>query len=291
LTANAAARTGLPKDLPFYACGGDKQAEALGGGVRARSEGVAAVSLGTGSSISIPWLQPVTNITYDWLTMAGVEPSSWWHEYLLFRGMWTARWFAENFAKDLKAQAEDSGKVVEEMLCEEAAEIGAGADGLVIWPRWSPTIRHPFETGAMVGLREIHSRAHIFRALLEGIAFDLRRGLHVLEKALNTRVKQVNVGGGGARSDIVVQILADVLGLPVIRPVSEELAARGAAVTAAVASGIHRSLDDAMRAMIPNAPTVNPRPKQAQLYERLFRTVYLPGLKKMGRLSRALGER
>ena len=290
LTAEAAAHTGLPKDLPFYACGGDKQAEALGAGIRATSEGVAAVSLGTGSSISIPWLQPVTNITYDWLTMAGAEPNTWWHEYLLFRGMWTAHWFAENFAKDLQSEAGASGTVVEALLCEEAAEIAAGADGLVIWPRWSPTIRHPFESGAMVGLRETHTRAHLFRALLEGIAFDLKRGLQVLERALNTTVKEVSVGGGGARSDVVVQILADVLGLPVVRPDSEELAARGAALTAAVASGIHRSTDDAVRAMIPDAPTINPQPKQARLYERLFRTVYLPGLKKVGRLSRALGE-
>lgn len=288
LTPKAAADTGLPQDLPFYACGGDKQAEALGAGVRATSNGIAAVSLGTGSSISIPWPKPVTSLTYDWITMASAEPDSFWHEYLLFRGMWTARWFSENLARDLKIPAKSSGQAIEAILCEEASEIPAGADGLVIWPRWSPTIRHPFETGAVVGLRETHTRAHLFRALLEGIAFDLKRGLQILEKALVTQVTEVRVGGGGARSDVVVQILADVLGLPVVRPVSEELAARGAAITAAVATGLHSSVDAAVNAMVPSAATIRPQPKQAQFYERLFRTAYLPGLKKVGRLSRLL---
>lgn len=288
LTASAAAACGLPEGLSFFACGGDKQAEALGAGVRADRDDVAAVSLGTGSSVALPSPTPVTSLRYHWLTMASAEPASWHLECLVFRGMWTARWFAREFARDLEAQALASGRPVEALLCDEAAAVPAGSDRLVTWPRWSPTLQHPDETGVSLGFRETHTRGHFFRSLLEGIAFDLKRGLQVLENATGRRISEVRVGGGGARSEIVVQILAEVLGLPVLHPPSEELAARGAAIVAAVGAGLHSSYDEAVRAMVPEAPTVTPSPDNAALYQRLFDRVYVPGLARWRPLSTAL---
>lgn len=285
LSEEAAERSGLNPGLPLFACGGDKQAEALGSGVRADKGEIASVSLGTGSSIAIPWKRPVSSMKYNWLTMASADPTSWWHEYLLFRGMWTIRWFAQNFARDLEPEANSTGVPVEALLCREAGGIPAGSDGLVIWPRWSPTLQHPDETGTCIGLRETHKRGHFFRALLEGIGFDLRRGLGILESALHTSVKEIRVGGGGARSSVVVQILSDMMGLPVVRPESEELAARGAAVIAAVGAGLHPSLEAAVTAMVPEAPAIQPDQDNAMLYERMYRQVYLPGLGKTRKLS------
>jgi sugar (pentulose or hexulose) kinase len=285
VTPGAAKATGLPAGLPLFACGGDKQAEALAGGVRAGDGSVAAVSLGTGSSIGIPWARPVTHARYHWITMASAEPGSWTHEYLVFRGMWTARWFAREFGGDLADAAAKSDRPVEALLCDEAALVPAGADGMVVWPRWSPTLQHPMETGACVGLRETHGRGHFFRALLEGIGYDLRRGRSILEKALGVRVREVRVGGGGARADLVVQVLADVLNVPVVRPRSEELAARGAAIVAAVGGGVHPSIADAIGAMVPDAPVVRPDPDNAARYDRLYREVFLPGLDVLRRVS------
>ncbi|NLH48304.1 MAG: hypothetical protein GX444_06845 [Myxococcales bacterium] len=285
VTAAAAGRTGLVAGTPVFACGGDKQAEALGAGVRGEQRNVGAVSLGSGSSICIPSLKPLASMNYHWLTMAGCEPGLWYLEYLLFRGMWTARWFARELGKDLEAEAARSGRPAEAYLCDEAEAVPAGANGLVTWPRWSPTLQHPMETGTCVGLRETHTRGHFFRALLEGIGFDLRRGREILEKAAGVNIAEVRVGGGGSRSSVVVGILADILGVPIVRPPSEELAARGAAIVAAVGSRLYPSYDAAVSAMVPAAETVRPDAKRMALYSRIYREVYLPGLDAVRKLS------
>ena len=288
LREEAAQATGLPAGLPVYACGGDKQAEALGGGALSTERGVAAISLGTGSSICVPWPTALSSRKYLWVTMAAAEPGAYSLEYLLFRGMWTARWFARELARDLEAVAEQTGRAVEAMLCDEAATVPAGSDGLMVWPRWSPTLQHPLETGAAVGLRETHTRAHFFRALLEGIAFDLRRGLGILEKGAGMNIERIIVAGGGSRSDIVVQILADVLGLPVTRPESEELSALGAAMVAALGAGIHPTPAAAVEAMRGPTAEIKPQPETAAHYDRIYRKVYLPGLKSCHRISATL---
>jgi sugar (pentulose or hexulose) kinase len=288
ITAEAATATGLPEGLALFSCGGDKQAEALGAGVRAGDRGVGAVSLGTASSIVIPSRRPIQSRTYVWLTNASCEPASWSLEYMVYRGMWTVRWFAQNFGRDLAARAEAEGRPVEALLCDEAAATEPGAGGVVTWPRWSPSLQHPEEVGAVLGLREVHTRGHVFRSLLEGIAFDLKRGLAILERATGTRLREVRVGGGGSRSDLVVQILADVLGLPVGRPPSEELAARGAALVASVGGGVHADLSSAVAAMVKPAPVVRPRREFTERYDALYGQIFQSGLTELLGMARAL---
>jgi len=288
IAEQAANLTGVPKFLPLYACGGDKQAEVFGAGLSFKDTGQAAVSLGTGSSVCIPWPKPVQSRKYHWFALAGAEPGCYCHEYMVFRGMWTARWFAHQMARDLEQVAERTGKAVEALLCDEAAQVQPGSDGLSVWPRWSPSLQHPLETGAAVGLRETHTRGHFFRALLEGIAFDLKRGLGILERALGTRVEKIVVGGGGARSDMVVRILADTLNLPVSRPPSEELSARGAAMVAALGSGVYKSPAEAIEHMSSDAPVIAPDFQHARLYADLYKHVYLPGLKSCHSISASL---
>ena len=290
VTPGAARATGLPEGLPFYACGCDKQAEALGAGVRAGTPGIASVSLGTASTIAVPFPRSKQSASYRWITFISCEPGSWQLEYMVFRGFWTVRWFARNFAKDLENQAASKwdGRPVEALLCDEAATLPAGSDGVLTWPRWSPSLQEPAETGTVVGLLETHSRPHVFRSLLEGIAFDLRRGRAVLESATGAPIRELRVGGGGSRSDLVVRILADVLGLPVVRPASEELSARGAAMLAAAGGGVHPSLDAAVAAMLPAAPRIEPEAAAAQTYERIYRTAWLPGLEALPKLGAPL---
>jgi sugar (pentulose or hexulose) kinase len=288
VTAAAAAETGLPEGLPVYACGGDKQAEALGAGVRAASRGVGQVSLGTASSISTAWATAKASLRYRWITVCACEPGSWQLEYMVFRGMWTAAWFARNFGGELKPAADERGLPIEALLCEEAGLVPAGSEGVMTWPRWSPTLQSPAETGTVTGVREVHTRAHLFRSLLEGIAYDLRRGRELLENVTGVPWTEVRVGGGGSRSDVVVQILADVLGLPVLRPPSEELAARGAAIVAAAAAGLHPSLTAAVAAMVPDAPRIDPIPANVARYDRLYSEVFLPGLDDLSPVFTAL---
>ncbi len=288
VSAAASAATGMPEGLPLIACGGDKQAEALGAGVRLGQPGVAAVSLGTAASLMFPWPKALESGHYHWVTFCSCEPASWQLEYMLFRGFWTVAWFARQLGGDLAAPAAERGLPVEALLCDEAAEVPPGSDGVTTWPRWSPTLQDPDETGTIIGLREVHSRAHLFRSLLEGIAFDLKRGQRILEGATGARVREVQVGGGGSRSDLMVQILADVLDLPVHRPPSEELAARGAAMVAAVGGGLHPDMDEAARVMVPEAPVVRPDPQRAATYRRIYDGVFSIGADETKGLSRAL---
>ena len=278
VSSSASQATGLPEGLPVISCGGDKQSEALGIGVRSGRPDLAVVSLGTASSIAIASGVPRASSSYRWLTIAAVEPESWQLEYMVFRGFWTVRWFARELAGDLTARAEHEGVAVEALLEQEAMDIPPGSDGLVVWPRWSPSLQEPNETGVVVGLREVHRRGHIYRALLEGIAMDLRRGSELLEKVSGDRIREVRVGGGGSQSDLAVQILADVLGRPVRRPESVELSARGAAIVAAVGAGLHSSMDQAVAAMVPESPLVQPDPARVALYDRLYTEVFEPGL-------------
>jgi sugar (pentulose or hexulose) kinase len=285
VTPAFAQATGLPVGFPFYACGGDKQAEALGGGVRSSQRTLGGVSLGTASSICVIERKPVQSAAFDWFCAPACEPDAWTHEYMLFRGMWTVRWFARELGRDLEADARAKNTAVEALLCDEAERVLAGSEGVVTWPRWSPTMQHPTETGTTIGLRERHGRAHLFRSLIEGIGFDLRRGRDCLEGGLGRKLDRVRVGGGGSRSPFIVQTLADILGIPVEYPAEEELAARGAAIVVAFGSGAFESVDAAVAAMVPDARLVPPNPANARVYDTTFREVYLPGLKDLRRLA------
>ncbi|MBN93173.1 MAG: hypothetical protein CL928_03760, partial [Deltaproteobacteria bacterium] len=214
VTAGGEALSGIPAGTSVISCGGDKQAEALGVGVRPQRPGIAAVSLGTASTLSVAVGRPRMSPSYRWFTVPSAEQGSWQLEYMVFRGFWTVAWFAREFARDLQAKAEAEGLPVEALLCREAESVPPGSDGLVTWPRWSPTLQHPEEVGTLMGLRETHGRAQVFRSLLEGIAFDLRRGRVVIERASGEPIRELRVGGGGSRSAVVVQLLADVLDLP-----------------------------------------------------------------------------
>ncbi|MBT3217937.1 MAG: hypothetical protein HN348_02515 [Proteobacteria bacterium] len=279
ITAAVAQKTGLPSDLPLYSIGGDKQAEALGAGLRLGASG-AAVSLGTASTLCAPTLVPRISHSYRWFTLAAAEPEAFLLEYMVFRGMWTVGWFARELARDLHGEASRQKCAVEGLLCTEAEGVPAGADGLLALPRWSPSLQYPAEAGAWLGLRETHSRAHMYRALLEGIAFDLRRGRMVIEKAARMKIDEVRVGGGGAKSPLMVQMLADVLNVKVIKPKSEELAARGAAIVAAIGAGLHPSVSSAVEAMVPEPSVVEPNPMRASLYRRRYKEAYLPALER-----------
>ena len=281
---DVAKTTGLPADLPLYACGGDKQAEALGAGLRLGVSG-AAISLGTASTLCAPTAVPRISHSYRWFTLAAAEPESFLLEYMVFRGMWTVGWFARELARDLHDEAIRQNCAVEGLLCAEAEDIRAGSDGLLALPRWSPSLQYPAEAGAWLGLRETHSRGHMYRALLEGIAFDLRRGREVIEKAARMKIDEVRVGGGGARSPLMVQILADVLGVKILKPESEELAARGAAIVAAVGAGLHSNVSSAVEAMVPQPSVVLPNPIRASMYKRRYKEAYLPELERSRRFQ------
>ncbi|EKE70959.1 FGGY-family carbohydrate kinase [Gallaecimonas xiamenensis] len=287
LSEDAAAQTGLPAGLPLYAAGGDKQAEVAGCGVVDPS--ALAISLGTTATIAglsdryreaVSFLPPYPSLT----------PGQYCLEIQLNRGFWLLRWLLAEFGQAETDAAQSQDRSPEELVEELIRAVPPGADGLVFDPHLAPGVIYPGPEarGALVGLTDSHSRAHLYRALIEGIAYALKSGLERIEQAKGQRHQLIRVAGGGSQSDTVMQILADVLGRPVSRPHTFEASGLGAAMAAAVGLGWYPNLGEAAQAMCHQGEVFWPQPAHQSAYQRLYREIYRPLYGKLRPLYRRL---
>ena len=123
-----------------------------------------------------------------------------------------------------------------------------GSMGLILQPYWSPGVRvpGPEAKGAVIGWGDVHTRAHLYRAILEGLAYALREGAERTVKRTKVPITELRVSGGGSQSPAAVQLTADVFGLPASRPHTHETSGLGAAIDAAVGLGLHPSFEAAV---------------------------------------------
>jgi FGGY-family pentulose kinase len=181
-------------------------------------------------------------------------------------------WYRRHFAAKEQHEAAQRGVNVYTVLDERAAAVPPGAEGLVVRDDWqgnrSP-YKNPQARGAIVGLSLSHGPGHIFRAIYEATAMGTR---HILENAAahGLKVERVFIGGGGAKSALWLQIHADILKKPVHLARESEACALGSAMTAAVAAGMYKDIDEAASAMVALEKTVEPDPKNADFYDGLF---------------------
>jgi sugar (pentulose or hexulose) kinase len=149
--------------------------------------------------------------------------------------------------------------------------------GLILQPYWSPGVRipGPEAKGAVIGWGDVHTRAHLYRAILEGLAYALREGAERTVKRTKVPIRELRVSGGGSQSPAAVQLIADVFGMPTSRPHTHETSGLGAAIDAAVGLGLHPSFEAAVASMTRIAETREPRPMAHDTYEQLYRGVYL----------------
>jgi sugar (pentulose or hexulose) kinase len=149
--------------------------------------------------------------------------------------------------------------------------------GLMLQPYWSPGVRQPGPEakGAIIGFGDVHTRAHLYRAMLEGLAYALREGKERIEKRNGQKIQRLRVAGGGSRSDAAMQLTADIFGLPAERPHTSETSGLGAAITATVGLGIHPDFPTAVARMTRVGAVFNPDPASQALYQQLYREVYL----------------
>jgi len=273
LTTTAAAHLGLPAGLPVIAAGADKACEVLGSGALAPHVG--ALSFGTTATINTTHRRYVESIPLVPPYPAAV-PGAYSLEVQVFRGFWLVEWFRREFGAAEEAAALARGVDPVDVLDELLGQTRPGAMGLIFQPTFSPGVRipGPEAKGAAIGFGDVHTRAHFYRAVVEGLAFALREGCERTERRTGVPITELRVAGGGARSDRVVQIAADVFGLPVGRPHTHETSGLGAAIDAAVGLGIHPSFDAAVAAMTRVVETREPEPEAAKLYDELYRRVY-----------------
>jgi sugar (pentulose or hexulose) kinase len=274
LTAAAAEATGLPCGLPVIAAAGDKACEIVGAGAIAPHIG--ALSYGTTATIDITTPRYLEAIPFV-PPYPALLPGHYNTEVQIFRGYWMVSWFKEQFGHPERLEAERAGVAAETLFDRLVAAVPPGCEGLMLQPYWTPGIRHPgpHARGAVIGFSERHTRAHLYRAILEGLAYALREGRERIERRGGVPITELRVSGGGSQSDTAMQLTADIFGLPAIRPHSYETSGLGAAIAAAVGLGLHADFPAAVAAMTRPGRCFEPIAAHSARYDALYREVYL----------------
>ena len=255
ICTKGAAETGLRVGTPVVAGAGDQAAGATGMGIVAT--GTVSATIGTSGVVFAATDRPALDPRGRMHTFCHAIPGRWHVMGVTQAAGLSLRWFRDNFAVDSSGARESY-----DGLTAEAAKIPAGSDGLL----WTPYLmgeRTPHldssARGALVGLTASHTRAHVVRAILEGVAFSLRDTFTLFQE-MDVPVTNIRLGGGGARSPLWRQIQADIYGRAVEIVEAEEGAAYGAAILAGVGAGMWSSVDAACHAAVRVASRVNPQP-------------------------------
>jgi xylulokinase len=272
VSREAAERCGLPVGLPVVAGLGDGQSAGLGANIT--TPGQAYLNLGT----AVVCGAFSENYAADpaFRTLNGGVPNTYLLETVIRGGTFTISWFLEKFGgidpAELKLDVS-----AEEIFEAAARRVPPGSRGLMLVPYWS-SVTNPYwdamASGIMVGWRGAHDRAHMYRAILEGIAFEQRLATSGVEQPLGYPLERLVAVGGGSKSPLWCQIIADICGKPVIRSASPEATCLGAAILAAVSAGFYGSAREAAAGMVRLGEIHRPDPERQEFYDRLYGEVY-----------------
>ena len=271
ITEKAAKETGLPKGLTVLAGGSDKSCETLGSGVIDTS--MASISLGTACTIettTAKYVEPVTFLP----AYPNVLPGLYNMDYQIYRGFWMINWFLKEFGAK---QIDDlmSEDVSPEEYNRRLKDIPVGSEGLMVQPFWGPLLERPAVRGSMVGFSDSTTKYHVYRAIIEGIAYELRAAKEGFEKKLHKKpFKELRVSGGGAQSDEICQIIADIFNLPVVKLQTVEASSLGAAISGFVAINAYENPKDAIANMVHPDKRFEPIEENVKLYDRLYKECY-----------------
>ncbi|HTS57628.1 MAG TPA: xylulokinase [Terriglobales bacterium] len=272
ISAEGAAATGLRRGTRVVAGAGDQAAGALGMGIV--TPGAVSATIGTSGVVFAATDHPAIDPKGRVHTFCHAIPGRWHVMGVTQAAGLSLRWFRDQFGVGA-----DGARDPYERLSEEAGKIAPGAEGLL----WTPYLMgertphlDPQARAALVGLTANHTRAHIIRAILEGVAFSLRSSLSILEE-MRVPVETIRLGGGGARSATWRQIQADVYGQEVEIVEAEEGAAYGAAILAGVGAGLWPSVDAACAANVRVTTRLRPQPEAVTVMNEsysAYRRVY-----------------
>ena len=287
ITPEASRLTGIPQGTPFIVSGSDKGCETIG--LSVIREDQAALSFGTSCSIqfiSRKYFEPT-----PFMPAYPAVPNDMYNaEIQLLRGYWMLTWFKENFAQAEAEAAKCLGVRAEELLNAHLKDVPPGSDGLLVLPHWTPGLSTPNTRGAMIGFSDVHTKYHVYRAIIEGLNYGLMEGLYGMEKRSGQKIAHLYLGGGGSQSDEICQITANMFGLPVSRIQTNESSALGAAICAFVALGEYGGYEEAIAAMVRLRDTFVPDEGEHELYRRIYEEVYSKYYKTVTPLHKRLGE-
>lgn len=263
--------SGVPVGLPLIATGSDKGCETIGLSVTKPNK--AAISLGTTATIQMSvkkYFEPI-----QFMPAYPAVPNDMYNpEIEIFRGFWMLTWFIKEFAAEERALAKAKGCATEEILDEYIKKIPAGCNGLMLQPHWTPGIMTPYTKGSVIGFADYHTRFHLYRAIIEGIGYELYDSLKLMEKRSGLKIDELYVAGGGAKSDNVCQIIADIFGLPVKRIQTSEASSIGSAMVAFIAEGVFKDYDEATEHMVHEKDVFIPDVDNHDTYMNLYNMAY-----------------
>jgi sugar (pentulose or hexulose) kinase len=273
ISREAAQATGIPEGLPLIATAADKATEVIGAGCL--DPQIGCLSYGTTATINtthknyvevIPLIPPYPSAV----------PGAYSLEVQIYRGFWMVSWFKDEFGQVEKREAERLGIEAEVLFDKLLDEVSPGAEGLILQPYWSPGLKipGPEAKGAVIGFGDVHSRAHFYRAIIEGLTYALREGADRTEKRSHIPITSLRVAGGGSQSPGAMQITADVFGLPVARPHVYEASGLGAAIDVAVGLNMHPDFKTAVNEMTRLGEIFEPDQERHKMYSELFEKVY-----------------
>ncbi|HZJ46497.1 MAG TPA: xylulokinase, partial [Pyrinomonadaceae bacterium] len=265
LSDTAAAEVGLRSGIPVVAGAGDQAAGAVGVGIV--QPGSVSATIGTSGVVFAATNQPALDPKGRVHTFCHAIPARW-HVMGVTQGAGLSlRWFKDQFG------VIDGDGDPYEYLISEAAAVPPGANGLL----WAPYLMgertphlDPNARAALVGITASHTRAHVVRAILEGVAFSLRDSFEIL-KEMGVPAQNVRLAGGGARSALWRQIQADIYGQPVEIVEAEEGAAYGVALLAGVGTKAWSSVDEACLSVVKTKARIAPDIKSAELMDRQYK--------------------
>lgn len=274
VTAEAAAHTGIPEGLPVIAAAADKACEVIGAGCVDPS--IACLSYGTTATINTTHTKYVEVIPLIPPYPSAV-PNAYSLEIQIFRGYWMVTWFKREFGQNEERLATQRGIETEELFDDLVNSVPAGSLGLMLQPYWSPGLKvpGPEAKGAIIGFGDVHTRAHMYRSMLEGLAYALREGAERTTKRSHIPIKEIRVAGGGSQSKAAMQLTADIFGLPTTNPHVYEASGLGAAMDVAVGLKLHPNFTAAVKEMTRTGSTFEPIAENQKIYDELYNKVYL----------------
>jgi xylulokinase len=266
--------TGLKEGTPVVAGAGDQAAGAIGMGIV--SPGTVSATIGTSGVVLAATDRPALDSQGRVHTFCHAVPGRWIAMGVTQAAGLSLRWFRDQFGSGDRQQSYES-------LTAEAAKAPPGCDGLL----WAPYLmgeRTPYldpeARGMLVGLTASHTRSHLIRAILEGVAFSLRDTFTIFRE-MEVPVTRIRLGGGGAKSPLWRQIQAEIYGQPVETVAAEEGAAHGASILAGVGAKIWPSVDEACQSVVRAVEHISPDPKNSLALQKsyaVYRRIY-PAMK------------
>jgi xylulokinase len=267
VTPDAAARTGLKIGTPVVVGAGDMLCMLISAGLT--QHGRAADITGTASIMAVYVDEPVRDARL--MNLHHAIPG-WIPFGISDSGGGALKWFKDSLCDMQNEQARRAGKDVYEFLNPMAAEVEPGSEGLLFFPylMGERSMGSPFSRGVFFGLTPRSNRGAMVRAIMEGVTFELRRTLAIVQDAGN-QVDQIYTIGGGARSDLWSQIKADIYQKPVHTFEASEGGILGAAILAGVGAGVYLDVRAAASRCLRLKKTFSPDPSRSARYDHLYK--------------------